>query len=158
MFVGDGLISVYNVMIMMLLLLFLTFGQSKREDMSKLFQQMKESGEASVQGKTDMDQQFAHILQGGKGQAKRHFAVDESLYGTQEGAASLKAAEQKIEADKKKRKKKKKPKKKSAVKDKDDNKDTGTNKQRSAVAVAGGAAVGMVAILALFIGRGAKPQ
>eukprot|EP00978_Attheya_sp_CCMP212_P016418 scaffold43007_cov54-Attheya_sp.AAC.1 len=125
--------------------------------MSKLFQQMKESGEASVQGKTDMDQQFSQILQGGKGQAKRRFAVDESLYGTEEGASSLQAAERKIEADKKKRKKKKKPKKKSAVKDKDDNKDS-ENKQRTAVAVAGGAAVGMVAILALFLGRGAKPQ
>lgn len=153
MFVGDVLF-LWIVMIMVTLLLS-KFGQSKREDMSKLFQQMKESGEASVQGKTDMDQQFAHILQGGKGQAKRHFAVDESLYGTQEGAASLKAAEQKIEADKKKRKKKKKPKNKKDNKDKEHS--TDSNNQRT-VAVAGGAAVGMVAILALFFARGGKPQ
>lgn len=44
----------------------------------------------------DTERKMAEVLKGGRGEAKRHYAVDESLYGTEEGVRLRKEAEEAV--------------------------------------------------------------
>ena len=62
----------------------------------------------------DQEQKMQQVLNGGRGDKKRHYAVDEALYGTEEGVKRRGSAqdERKLSVDKRKVGKKKKRKKK----------------------------------------------
>mmetsp|Transcript_13598 Transcript_13598/g.29564 ORF Transcript_13598/g.29564 Transcript_13598/m.29564 type:complete len:173 (-) Transcript_13598:163-681(-) len=73
--------------------------REKRVQMTNFLQNIKDPN-------SDQSKQMDKVLLGGRGQQKRLYAVDETIYGTEEGAKLQKDAQQK--AKKKKRKKKKK--------------------------------------------------
>jgi len=105
---------------------------------------------------SDHQKKMDAVLLGGKGQQKRLYAVDETIYGTEEGAKLQLEAQQK--ADMKKKKKKRRKKKKSEV---DDNVDTDTssssviNVKQSVIGVA---AVGALAATASLLLGGKRSQ
>lgn len=70
----------------------------KRQDMVKFMDSLK---------KGEGDKRMDKVLQGGKGEMKRLYRVDEKLYGTQEGVDTKKRVEAEL-AQKRERKKKKK--------------------------------------------------
>ncbi len=79
--------------------------------MVKFFQAMK-----NPDANPEHDKKLQEVLRGGKGDQKRHFAVDDKLYGTEEGVQKRKEAEEQLELEKKKaanRKKKGKKRKKA---------------------------------------------
>jgi hypothetical protein len=53
-----------------------------------------------------MDNKIDSVLKGGKGEMKRHYAVDEKLYGTAEGVAERKRMEKELKRQKREKKKK----------------------------------------------------
>ena len=57
---------------------------------------------------SEHQQRMATVLLGGKGQQKRLYAVDETIYGTEEGARLQNEAQQKTATDKKKKKRRRK--------------------------------------------------
>lgn len=71
--------------------------KQKREQMQKHFQQFQADD-------TDTNKQYMEILQSGKGTVKRHYHVDESLYGTEEGAKRIEEEMKKVGKKKKKKK------------------------------------------------------
>ena len=80
--------------------------------MVKFFQAMKDPNDHPEQ-----DKKMMQVLHGGRGDIKRHYAVDEKLYGTEEGVVKKKEAEEVLlqdvgEKQKKKLKKKKRKRKK----------------------------------------------
>jgi len=66
--------------------------------MAKFFEAMKNPESDQAQ-----QQKFNEVLLGGRGEAKRHYAVDQRLYGTVEGVTERKKAEEEIEQKKKKK-------------------------------------------------------
>mmetsp|Transcript_19577 Transcript_19577/g.24690 ORF Transcript_19577/g.24690 Transcript_19577/m.24690 type:complete len:214 (+) Transcript_19577:94-735(+) len=96
--------------------------RDKKQDMVKFFQAMKDQN-----NNPEHDKKMMSILQGGRGDIKRHYAVDEKLYGTEEGVMKKKEAEeammQDLEEKKQKRmeKKKKHKKKRKQTSDAEDN-------------------------------------
>lgn len=124
--------------------------REKKQDMVKFFAAMKDPT-----GNPQQEQRMREVLYGGKGDKKRHYAVDDSLYGTDEGVEKRMEAEATLKRKKKKRKKKKK----KAV---DDELDTDVSKgpptdnknimfEGKSVAVAGTMGVGILALVALSI-------
>jgi hypothetical protein len=108
--------------------------KDKKAEMVKFFQAMKDPN-----ANPEQDKKMMSVLHGGKGDIKRHYAVDESLYGTEEGVLKRKEAEEGLlvnsdgsnETKKKKKKKKnrKRKKKQESNNNNDDNNsidDTGT--------------------------------
>jgi hypothetical protein len=86
--------------------------RDKKQDMVKFFAAMKDPSL-----NLEQEQKMKEVLYGGKGDKKRHYAVDEKLYGTEEGVGKRLEAEEEVVKNgkvKKKRKKKKKKKKKAA--------------------------------------------
>lgn len=83
--------------------------KDKRENMVKLIQAMKQPGQD-----TEQDEKFHDILKGGKTSIKRHYAVDESLYGTEAGVVQRKKAEEDVERKMEQKKMMRKKKKKKA--------------------------------------------
>lgn len=84
--------------------------REKKQDMVKFFAAMKDPS-----ANPEQEQKMREVLHGGRGDKKRHFAVDESLYGTEEGMEKrlrLQAEAKSAEEDAQKRKGKKKRKKK----------------------------------------------
>jgi hypothetical protein len=84
--------------------------REKKQDMVKFFAAMKDPT-----ANREQEMKMREVLYGGKGEKKRHYAVDESLYGTEEGLEKRKLAEQQNE-NKKKSKKKKRRRKRKVVK------------------------------------------
>eukprot|EP00979_Chaetoceros_neogracilis_P000920 scaffold187_cov266-Chaetoceros_neogracile.AAC.50 len=84
--------------------------REKKQDMVKFFAAMKDPT-----ANREQEMKMREVLYGGKGEKKRHYAVDESLYGTEEGLEQRKLAEQQNE-NKKKSKKKKRRRKRKVVK------------------------------------------
>lgn len=70
--------------------------KAKRQEMSTFLQGIKNPN-------ADTEKKLAEVLQGGKGETKRHYAVDESLYGTEEGVRLRKEAEEEQKRQKRKR-------------------------------------------------------
>ena len=105
---------------------------------------------------SDHQQKMDAVLLGGKGQQKRLYAVDETIYGTEKGAKLQLEAQQK--ADMKKKKKKRRKKKKS---EENDNVDAGIGSSSSVISVKqsviGVAAVGALAATASLL-LGGKRQ
>ena len=145
--------------------------QDKKQDMVKFFQAMKDPS-----SNTEQEAKMMEVLKGGKGDIKRHYAVDDKLYGTEEGVVKRKEAEDElnqIESEKKMKKekivKKKNKKNKNKIKQKkeqidhDVDDDRGEDKighnessiknlpstQQAVVSVA---AVGALAIIASLVG------
>ena len=87
--------------------------QEKHSQMTNFLQNMKDPN-------SNQQKEMDAVLRGGRGQQKRLYSVDESIYGTEEGAKLQKDAHEKAEADKKKKKNKKRRKKKQGD---DDNTD-----------------------------------
>lgn len=134
--------------------------REKKQDMVNFFAAMKDPS-----ANPEQDRKMKEVLYGGRGEKKRHYAVDESLYGTEEGLEKRKLAEEegKKKADKK-RKKKKKKKKKDLDSDGDETVkmkevDQGLKESGSAgfamekKSVAAVGAVGVLALAALLIGN-----
>eukprot|EP00554_Chaetoceros_debilis_P012338 CAMPEP_0194117680 /NCGR_PEP_ID=MMETSP0150-20130528/32331_1 /TAXON_ID=122233 /ORGANISM="Chaetoceros debilis, Strain MM31A-1" /LENGTH=168 /DNA_ID=CAMNT_0038808799 /DNA_START=53 /DNA_END=556 /DNA_ORIENTATION=+ len=91
--------------------------RDKKQNMVSFFDAMKD-------GDPEQEARMNQVLYGGKGDIKRHYAIDKSLYGTEEGAEQQRMAveaaaeEQSSRAIKKKRRKKGgKKKKKKMVED-----------------------------------------
>ena len=87
--------------------------QEKHSQMTNFLQNMKDPN-------SNQQKEMNAVLRGGRGQQKRLYSVDESIYGTEEGAKLQKDAHEKAEADNKKKKNKKRRKKKQGD---DDNTD-----------------------------------
>ena len=106
---------------------------------------------------SDHQKKMDAVLLGGKGQQKRLYAVDETIYGTEEGAKLQLEAQQK--ADMKKKKKKRRKKKKKS--EENDNVDADTDTSSSVIgvkqSVIGVAAVGVLAATASLL-LGGKRQ
>jgi len=106
---------------------------------------------------SDHQKKMDAVLLGGKGQQKRLYAVDESIYGTEQGAKLQLEAQQK--ADMKKKKKKRRKKKKNEV---NDNVDADTDTSSSVISVKqsviGVAAVGALAATASLLLGGKRSQ
>jgi len=106
------------------------------------------------------------VLLGGRGQQKRHYAVDDSIYGTEEGAKLQKEAVDGSGKIIKKRKKKKKRKDKNDDKDiegatlandnvtNDDDSNVRLKQSVAGVVVAGTLAAG----ISMFLGGGKRSQ
>ena len=62
--------------------------KAKRQEMSIFLQGIK-----NPNSNADTERKMAEVLKGGRGEAKRHYAVDENLYGTEEGVRLRKEAE-----------------------------------------------------------------
>lgn len=73
--------------------------QAKRADMVKFMDALKRG---------EPDQRLDEVLQAGKGGMKRHYPVDEKLYGTEEGIATKKRIEEELKNKQPKKKKRKK--------------------------------------------------
>lgn len=82
--------------------------RQKNKQMVSFFQAMKDPNKNSEQ-----EARMSEVLRGGKGSIKRHYPVDETLYGTKEGLAKREDAQEDQERGKKDRKKRKGKKKKS---------------------------------------------
>lgn len=145
--------------------------KDKKQDMVQFFEAMKDPAKNPEQ-----DEKMMQVLRGGNGDIKRHYAVDDKLYGTEEGLAKRKEAENEsiqIESEKKNKKeklaKKKNKKKKNKIKQKkeqisdDVDDDRGGNKPQNSEssiknlpsaqkAVVGVAAVGTLALIASVVG------
>ena len=78
--------------------------QEKHSQMTNFLQNMKDPN-------SNQQKEMNAVLRGGRGQQKRLYSVDESIYGTEEGAKLQKDAHEKAEADKKKKNKKRRKKK-----------------------------------------------
>lgn len=78
--------------------------QEKHSQMTNFLQNMKDPN-------SNQQKEMNAVLRGGRGQQKRLYSVDESIYGTEEGAKLQKDAQEKAEVDKKKKKKRRKKKK-----------------------------------------------
>ena len=110
---------------------------------------------------SDHQRKMDAVLLGGKGQQKRLYAVDETIYGTEEGAKLQLEAQQKAENDmKNKKKKKRQKKKKNEVDDNVDDADTDTSSSVISVkqSVIGVAAVGALAATASLLLGGKRSQ
>ena len=81
--------------------------REKHVQMTQFLQNIKDPNN------TDQQQRMQEVLLGGRGQQKRHYAVDDSIYGTEEGAKLQKEAVDGGGKIIKKRKKKKKRKDKN---------------------------------------------
>ena len=77
--------------------------QEKHSQMTNFLQNMKDPN-------SNQQKEMNAVLRGGRGQQKRLYSVDESIYGTEEGAKLQKDAQEKAEVDKKKKKRRKKKK------------------------------------------------
>lgn len=66
----------------------------------------------------EQDRKMMQVLHGGRGDIKRHYAVDEKLYGTEEGVMKKKEAEEVLLQDAEGKKKKKLKKNKKRKKEK----------------------------------------
>mmetsp|Transcript_9362 Transcript_9362/g.28183 ORF Transcript_9362/g.28183 Transcript_9362/m.28183 type:complete len:213 (-) Transcript_9362:707-1345(-) len=86
--------------------------RSKRSDITRMVQSVKNPGSDA-----EMEKKFEKVLYAGKSESKRHYAVDGTLYGTEEGERKRNAAEEE-------RKKQKKDGRKKARKSKKKQKDT----------------------------------
>eukprot|EP01083_Nonionella_stella_P140636 431673_1 len=142
--------------------------QDKKQNMVSFFDAMKD-------GDPEQEARMSQVLYGGKGDIKRHHAVDKSLYGTEEGAEQQRmaveaAAEEQSsreKAIKKKRRKKggkKRKKKKKTDEDvaKDDKSKTDSDSDSidkvgwngsTAIAASGAATIGTIALAAILIGK-----
>ena len=121
--------------------------QEKHTQMSNFLQNIKDPN-------SDHQKKMDAVLLGGKGQQKRLYAVDETIYGTEEGAKLQLEAQLKAENDMKKKKRKRRKKKKNEV---DDDVDADIDTSSSVISVKqsviGMAAVGALAATAsLFLG------
>ena len=107
---------------------------------------------------SDHQKKMDAVLLGGKGQQKRLYAVDESIYGTEEGAKLQLEAQQK--ADMKKKKKRRRKKKKNEMEDHDVDADIGSSSSVISVkqSVIGVAAVGALAATASLFLVGKRSQ
>lgn len=75
--------------------------KEKKQEMVKFFDAMKTHSDPQ------QEQKMRLVLNGGRGDIKRHYAVDEKLYGTEEGAKMAEEAMKKSSMSKKKKKKNK---------------------------------------------------
>lgn len=75
--------------------------KEKKQDMVKFFESMKNHNDP------EQEKKMRQVLYGGKGDIKRHYAVDEKLYGTEEGAKLAEEAKKEKELPTKRRKRKK---------------------------------------------------
>jgi hypothetical protein len=76
--------------------------RDKKQDMVNFFAAMKDPS-----ANPEQERKMNEVLYGGKGDKKRHYAVDEKLYGTEEGLEKRLEAEKTIKLRKKRKKKKK---------------------------------------------------
>ena len=63
--------------------------RAKRQEMATFLQGIKDPN-----SNADTEAKMAEVLKGGRGESKRHYAVDESLYGTEEGVRLRHEAEE----------------------------------------------------------------
>ena len=117
--------------------------RDKKADMVKFFAAMKE------QNNPEQEKKMQEVLYGGRGDIKRHYAVDESLYGTEKGVEGRMIAEKENEKKLKKRKKKKKKKTEDAENMKKDDVIIYEQTKRLSVESTGIAALGAVGVLAV---------
>lgn len=133
--------------------------QDKKQNMVSFFDAMKD-------GDPEQEAKMNQVLYGGKGDIKRHHAIDEKLYGTVEGAEQQRMAveaaaeEQSSRAIKKKKRKKggKKKKKKKTDEDvvKDENEKTDSIDKvgwTGSKVIASGATIGTIALATILIGK-----
>jgi hypothetical protein len=120
--------------------------------MVKFFEAMKN------QNDPEQEQKMRQVLYGGRGDIKRHYAVDEKLYGTEEGAKLAEEAQRKTEVAVKMKQKKKQRKTSDSNKDEIEAKRTSTSEDtisdRSAIknVATGMLAIGVLGGLSLLIG------
>lgn len=74
--------------------------RDKHQQMNAFLQSMKDPN-------SEQQKKMSEVLLGGRGQQKRHYAVDETIYGTEEGAKLQQEAQEKAKKKKKRKKKKK---------------------------------------------------
>jgi len=133
--------------------------REKKQEMVNFFAAMKDPA-----ANPEQDKKMKEVLYGGRGEKKRHYAVDESLYGTEEGLEKRKLAEEDGKKKVVKKKKKKKKKKKDVDSDGDEKVkmkevDEGLEESGSAgfamekKSVAAVGAVGVLALAALLVGN-----
>jgi len=72
--------------------------KAKRQEMASFLQ-----GIQNPNSNADTERKMAEVLKGGRGEARRHYAVDESLYGTEEGVRLRKEAEESVKQQTRKR-------------------------------------------------------
>ena len=124
--------------------------RDKKADMVNFFAAMKE------QNNPEQEKKMQEVLYGGRGDIKRHYAVDESLYGTEKGVEGRMIAEKENEKKLKKRKKKKKKEAEDAENMKkddvviDEQTKKGLTVESSGIAALG--AVGVLAVASFLIG------
>ena len=122
--------------------------------MVKLIQAIKHPGQDC-----DQDAKLQEILKGGKQSIKRHYAVDKTLYGTEEGVIQRKRAEKDVERKKRKRQKKKNSGDLSSDNDVKDMNNSSTNETNMALSVFAVTAVsGSLAFLVSTIISGRRSQ
>ena len=134
--------------------------REKNQQMTSFFQAMKDPNKNS-----EHEARMREVLSGGKGSMKRHYAVDEKLYGTEEGVAKRKEAEKEQEERKKRALEKRKKKKKSGKEKKDEiPKETVEEKGEKTApifmknSVTAAAGVGGLALLGMILLGGKKGQ
>lgn len=129
--------------------------KDKRENMVKLIQAIKHPGQDS-----DQDEKLQEILKGGKQSIKRHYAVDKTLYGTEEGVIQRRRAEEDVTRKKKRKSQKKKNSDDfSTDDDEKDMKSPSTNETNTALSVFTVTAVsGSLAFLVSTILSGRRSQ
>lgn len=101
--------------------------KARRDDMVKVFQGIKDPG-----SNDEIDRKMAEVLRGGRGEAKRHYAVDSKLYGTEEGVIERQRSEE--ERKKREERRKKKLREKKLREKKDLRSDKGTVKEKDDLA------------------------
>lgn len=132
--------------------------RDKKQDMVKFFAAMKDPT-----ANRDQEKKMMEVLYGGKGEKKRHYAVDESLYGTEEGLEQRKLAEKEHKKKSKKRKRKRKKKADNSEKKVEEKQvvkgEEGKNESGAALfaiekkSVAAVGAVGVLALATMLIGN-----
>ena len=136
--------------------------RDKHVQMTQFLQNMKDPNKSAEQ-----QQRMQEVLLGGRGQQKRLYAVDDSIYGTEEGAklqkeAAMGSSSGGNEIIKKKRKKMKKKKRRKNKEGNDDDSDTTIEKTENKVlkqSVAGVVIAGTLAAgVSMLLGGGKRSQ
>lgn len=125
--------------------------KEKKQDMVKFFEAMKN------QNDPDQEQKMQQVLYGGKGDIKRHYAVDEKLYGTEEGAKLAEEAKKQKEVPAKKKKKRKKQRTSSDSNDEQAREQSVSDRSTTKHVATGILALGVLGGLSFIIG-GRKSQ
>ena len=131
--------------------------RQKNQQMVSFFQAMKDPNKNSEQ-----EARMSEVLRGGKGSIKRHYPVDETLYGTKEGLAKREDAQEDQERGKKDRKKRKGKKKKSKENQVESKNESKISTEQTSLltknAVSAAAGIGGLALAAMVLLGGKKGQ